>query len=77
MPEDKQQLNTSLISNSRPYLILARGEVNAVRNGIIGVIAPSSEVWGKCLYLMYRPSGDSGEGVSGTSRSGSVRANHM
>ena len=35
-----------------------REKVNAVRNG---VIAPSSEIWGKCLYLMYRPSCGSGE----------------
>ena len=58
MPDDGQQLNTSLFSNSRPYCFLDREEVNAVRNG---VIAPSSEIWGKCLYLMYRPSGGSGE----------------
>ena len=42
------------------------------------MIAPSSEIWGKCLYLMYRPSGGSGEvSVTRPSRSGSVRANHL
>ena len=42
------------------------------------VIAPSSEIWGKCLYSVYRPSGGSGEvGVTGPNRSGSARANHL
>ena len=67
MPDDGQQLNKSLFSNSRPYCYLDRKEVNTVRNG---VIAQSFEIWGKCLYSMCRPSGGSGCDWS-------VRANSM
>ena len=33
MPDDGQQLNTSLSSNSKPYCYLDWEEVNTVRNG--------------------------------------------
>ena len=39
MPDDGQQLNTSLFSNSRPYCYLDREEVNAVRSiGLLVVV---------------------------------------
>ena len=33
MPDNGQQLNKSVFSNSRPYCYLDREEVNAIRNG--------------------------------------------
>ena len=71
MPDDGQQLDTSLSSNSSPYYYLHKEEGYGVLQRV-GLIAPFYGIWGKCLYSMYWPSGGGGGevGVGDSSRSG-------
>ena len=74
VPDDGQWLNTSLFSNSRPNCYLDREEVNAVG---MGVIAPSSKIWENVSIQSIGIVVVVGREVTRTSRSGSVKANHL
>ena len=62
MPDDGQQLNNNCFPILDPIAIWI--EKKSMLQGM-GVIAPSSEIWGKFLYSKYRTTGGSGGGGGG------------